>query len=342
LPAVYRGTVPRVRRAAAVLQSPATAWLLAALLAIQLLASCAEPGPSLRVMVPNPPGGGYDTTARKLASTWEETGRVEHAEVFNLPGASGLVGLSRLEREAGNEQLLLMMGLGVVGAMAAADDDLAFDDVTPVARILSEPNVILVRSDSPVRSMPGLVRRWRRHPASVRVGGGSLPGGPDHLATYAVSEALGIGTGQVRYRRYDGGGPLLAALVSGEVDVVVSGVLETIDQVRSGAVRPLAVTGRDRLPGVEAPTLRQSGVDVVFENWRGLLAPPGLTDDQRDRLVALVRETLATPQWREAEQRSGWTRDLLVGEEFSTFLEAEVRRTRRLLERATTTRGRRS
>lgn len=298
------------------------------------LSSCTAPGPSLRVLVPNAPGGGYDTTARKLASTWEEMGAVDQAEVFNLPGASGLVGLSRLERERGDGQFLMMMGLGVVGAKGVTETSVDFDDVTPVARILSEPNVVLVRADSPVRSMSALVRRWRRDPASVRVGGGSLPGGPDHLATFAVTDAIGIPTGQVRYRRYDGGGPLLADLVSGRVDVVVSGVLETIDQIRSGAVRPLAVTGRERLPDVAAPTLRQAGVPVVFENWRGLLAPPGLSDGQRDRLVDLVRETLATPQWREAEQRNGWTRDLLVGEEFGDFLDAEVRRTRRLLEDA--------
>lgn len=305
--------------------------MAAALVVAQLLVACTGAGTSLRVLVPNAPGGGYDTTARKLASTWEETRAVDHAEVFNLPGAGGLVGLSRLQREAGNDRLLMMMGLGVVGAMGVAGTDGTFDDVTPVARILSEPNVILVRSDSPIRSMPQLVRRWRRDPGSVRVGGGSLPGGPDHLATFAVSGALGIPHGHVRYRRYDGGGPLLAALLSGEVDVVVSGVLETIDQVRSGAVRPLAVTGRDRLPDVPAPTLREAGVDVVFENWRGLLAPPGLTAGELERLVDLVRETLATPQWREAEQRNGWTRDLLVGEEFARFLESEVRRTRRLL-----------
>lgn len=305
--------------------------MAAALLVAQLLVACTGAETSLRVMVPNAPGGGYDTTARKLASTWEETGAVDHAEVFNLPGAGGLVGLSRLERETGNERLLMMMGLGVVGAMGVAGTDGSFADVTPVARILSEPNVILVRSDSRIRSMDRLVRRWRREPASVRVGGGSLPGGPDHLATFAVSEALGIPTRHVSYRRYDGGGPLLAALLSGEVDVVVSGVLETIDQVRSGAVRPLAVTGRDRLPDVAAPTLREAGVDVVFENWRGLLAPPGLGDGELERLVDLVRETLGTPQWREAEQRNGWTRDLLVGEDFARFLEGELRRTRRLL-----------
>lgn len=327
---------------AALPQPPVTALLAGLLLLVLVVSSCAAPGPSVRVMVPNAPGGGYDTTARKLASTWEEIGAVEHSEVFNLPGASGLVGLSRLELERGDGGLLMMMGLGVVGAMGVTDADVSFRGVTPIARILSEPNVVLVRADSPVRSMSALVRRWRRDPASVRVGGGSLPGGPDHLATFAVAEALGIPAGQVRYRRYDGGGPLLAALLSGEVDVVVSGVLETIDQVRSGAVRPLAVTGRDRLPDVAAPTLRQAGVDVMFENWRGLLAPPGLTDDERDRLVDLVRETLRTRQWREAEQRNGWTRDLLVGEEFADFLDTEVRRTRRLLDDAAGARGRRS
>lgn len=285
----------------------------------------------LRLLVPNAPGGGYDTTARVLAGALGRDRDQQPTEVFNLPGGGGVVGLARLRTERGNADLMMMMGLGVIGAVHAAGDAGDLDEVTPIARLLGEAEVVLVKAGSPHRTFTDLRTAWTGAPRTVTVGGGSTPGGPDHLATYAIADAAGIPAGAVRYRAYDGGGPQLAALVGGEVDVVVSGVLETIDQVRSGAVRALAVTG-EQSGGLEGvPTLREQGLGVEFENWRGLLAPPGLSAAQRDHLVELVRASVASPQWQAVATRNGWTERWLDGDDFGRFLLAEEERTARLL-----------
>jgi putative tricarboxylic transport membrane protein len=307
-----------------------------ALLALLPSAACdamTDRGGDLRVMVPNAAGGGYDTTARILARAVEEDGIADRPEVFNLEGASGVVGLARTVHERGNADLVMMMGLGLVGAVYTNDSPVTLEEVTPVARLLSEPEVLLVGNDSPHRDLGHFVEAWRRDPKGVVVGGGSLAGGPDHLATHLVAEEVGIDPRDVRYRQYDGGGPLLAALFTGRVDVAVSGVLENIEQVRTGAVRVLAVTGDTRVPGVAAPTLREAGVGLAFTNWRGLVAPPGLSRAGRGRLQDLVDRLHASPSWRAAIRDNGWTDDYLTGPEFGAFLASESTRVRRLLGR---------
>lgn len=308
------------------------ATVVVALLAVAACdAPAADRGTDLRVLVPNAAGGGYDTTARIMARALEEEGISARPEVFNLEGASGVVGLARTVHERGNPDLLTMMGLGLVGAVFTNDSPVTLEQVTPVARLLSEPEVLLVADDAPHRNLDQLVAAWRRDPAKVVIGGGSLAGGPDHLATHLVAEAVGVDPRRVRYRQYDGGGPLLAALFTGRVDVAVSGVLENIEQVRTGAVRVLAVTGDRRVPGVDAPTLREAGVPLEFVNWRGLVAPPGLSRTERDRLGDLVDRLHGSASWRAAVRSNGWTDDYLTGREFGEFLADESRRVRRLL-----------
>jgi putative tricarboxylic transport membrane protein len=228
---------------------------------------------------------------------------------------------------------MMMMGLGVVGSLHTNRAAVGLDEVTPVARLLSEPEVVMVRDGSPHRDLDSLVDAWRRDPSRLRIGGGSLPGGPDHLASHLLAEAVGIDPREVRYRAYDGGGPTLAALFTRRIDAALSGVLENIDQVRAGAVRVLAVTGDRPVPGVDAPTLRDAGVPLGFANWRGLVAPPGLSAAERDRLVDLVDRVHGTAAWREAEQANGWTDDYLTGPSFGRFLTVESERVGDVLDR---------
>lgn len=307
--------------------------LLGTGLAVPLLglAGCADrTADPLRLMVPNAPGGGYDTTARVLAGAINQGREAPAAEVFNLAGGGGLVGLSRLETERGNPDLLMMMGLGVVGAALATTPPRTLADTTPLARLLGESEVLLVRSDSPFATFADLADAWSARPGRTVVGGGSMPGGPDHLATYAVAAAIDVPAGRVVYRPYDGGGPLLTAVLRRDVDLAVTGVLESIDQVRSGSVRALAVTSARRVLD-DVPTLQEQGVPVEFENWRGVLAAPGLADADRERLVDLLEAGVRSPTWRAAADRNGWTSRWLPGDDFGRFLADEERRTATLL-----------
>lgn len=249
------------------MRGPARA-LLGALSALALLAAGAcggwpgdGPARDLRLMVPNTPGGGYDTTARTAARVMEETGIASDVQVFNLPGAGGTVGLKRLTDEKGNGDLALQMGLGVVGASHAAGSKVAVTETTPIARLVEEAGAIVVRKDSPYRTIGALVDAWREDPRSLRVGGGSSAGGPDHLLPMRLAQAVGIDPRKVAYVPYDGGGgELLPALLDGRVSIATSGFGEFLDQIRAGRLRVLAVTGERPvgvLPGV--PTLKSSG-----------------------------------------------------------------------------------
>ncbi|GAA3501703.1 tripartite tricarboxylate transporter substrate binding protein [Streptomyces prasinosporus] len=282
--------------------------------------------PGLRLMVPNTPGGGYDITARTAARNAEDAGLTHGIEVFNLPGAGGTVGLSRLVSEHGNGRLAMSMGLGVVGAVRSNDAPRTLADTTPIARLTEEQDVIVVGRDSPYRTVDDLIGAWREDPGGLPVGGGSSPGGPDHLAPMLMARAAGIPPKQVNYVPFDGGGELLASILGGKVAFGVSGVGEYLDQIRAGELRLLAVTGPQRVPGLDAPTLREAGYDVSFTNWRGIVAPPGLSDTERRKLVRLVEELHGSDEWRESLERNGWDDAFLTGEEFGAFLDAEDER----------------
>jgi putative tricarboxylic transport membrane protein len=277
----------------------------------------------LRMMVPNSPGGSYDLTARTAVKIMEDDDITGRVEVFNVIGAGGTVAMARLMNEKGNGDLMMMMGLGVVGAVYANDSTADLDEVTPIARLLSEPEIVVVPRRSRFRTLDDLLQAWRAHPDRVAVGGGSSPGGPDFLAPHLIAKAVGMDPRDVDYNRYDGGGPLLAALLSGEVDFAVSGVGESAEQVRAGQVRVLAVTSKERIPDFDAPTLQEQGVDLEFVNWRGFVAPPGITSQQKRTLTRLVVAMHDSAAWKQAARAYGWDDTFLTGEGFARFLREE-------------------
>lgn len=279
--------------------------------------------PGLRFMVPNTPGGGYDITARTAAKNAEDAGLTHNIEVFNLPGAGGTVGLSRLVGEHGNGKLAMSMGLGVVGAARSNDSAKTLADTTPIARLTEEPDVVVVAKDSPYKNIKQLVTAWKKNPGKLPVGGGSSPGGPDHLAPMLMARAAGIDPKKVNYVPFDGGGELLASILGKKVAFGVSGVGEYLDQIKSGELRLLATTGPKRVKGLGGPTLKESGYDVDFTNWRGIVAPPGLSDAEREKLTGLVRKLHDSPQWRKSLKTNGWDDAFLTGDKFGDFLAAQ-------------------
>ena len=284
-------------------------------------------------MVPNPPGSGYDITARVLASVLDSGGIARGVEVFNLPGAGGVVGLRRLAYERGNGLLVMLMGLGLVGAEIAANAEVTLADTTAIARLVQEPSIVVVRRDSPYGSLDELIEAWRADPAGVPAGGGSSIGGPDHLATMLLAEAAGLPPTRVAYRRHDGGGDLLAAVLGREVAFAMSGLSEYADQIASGQLRALAVTSEQTVAQVPAPTVRAAGLDVVFNNWRGLVGPPGLSAADTAGLRATVAALDASAPWAAARARFGWTAAHLSGEAFGGFMAEEGERVAGVLRR---------
>ncbi len=285
-----------------------------------------KPLSDLRIMVPNSAGGGYDITARTAAKVMEDDKITNGTEVFNLEGAGGTVGLARTVNEKGNADLTMLMGLGVVGASYTNKSKATLTDTTPIAKLIEEYGAVMVPKDSPFKDINDLVAAWKKNPRSLSVGGGSSPGGPDHLFPMQLAQAEGIDPKQVRFVSYDGGGDLLPALLGDKIDFATSGVGEFKDQIANGDIRVLATSGEKAVDGVDAPSLTEAGIDLVFTNWRGVVAPPGITDAQRDRLIAAFEKLHATPGWKQAMKDNSWADAFETGDDFKTFLDEQDKR----------------
>jgi putative tricarboxylic transport membrane protein len=274
----------------------------------------------LSMYIPNSPGGGYDLTGRAAARVLEDADLSGRFEVTNVIGAGGTVAMQRLLNEKGVDDLVMSMGLGVVGATYTNDSRARVSQATPIARLIEDQEALIVPKDSPFKTVQDLVDAWKADPTSVTIGGGSSPGGPDHLFPMQLAKTVGIDPKQVKYIVYDGGGPLTSALLGKKIDVGTSGPSEFEGQLEDGSLRVLAVSGEERLDTVDAPTLKESGIDMTFVNWRGILAPPGISDESRDRLVDMFTEMHKTKGWKDAVKRNGWIDSFATGEEFTRFL----------------------
>ncbi len=280
----------------------------------------------VRFMVPNTPGGGYDTTARAAARVMDDVKVTSNLEVFNLAGAGGTVGLARTVSEKGNGKLMMMMGLGVVGAQYTNKSEAKLDQTTPIARLIEESGAIVVPKNSPYKTIGDLVKAWKADPKGLAVGGGSSPGGPDYLLPMRLAQAVGIDPRKVNFVSYDGGGDLLPAILGGKVAFGASGFGEFLDQVKAGDVRVLAISGAQRVDAIDAPTLKESGIDLEFTNWRGVVAPPDISAEDKARLTEALTTMHDSQDWREVMAKNGWTDAFATGEEFSGFLTEQTTR----------------
>ncbi|MER7371590.1 tripartite tricarboxylate transporter substrate binding protein [Streptomyces lanatus] len=280
-----------------------------------------DPVTGLRLMVPNTPGSGYDLTARTVTQVMEDTKVASGVQVFNLPGASGTVGLQRLVNEKGNGKMAMQMGLGVVGASYTSKSKATLTDTTPLAKLIEEAGAIVVPKDSPYKSMDDLVTAWKANPKKIAVGGGSTAGGPDHLLPMQLAKAVGIKPKDVNYVSYDGGGELLPAILGNKIAFGASGFSEFLDQIEAGQVRVLAVTSEKPIDALkDAPTLKDSGIDLVFTNWRGIVAPPGITDEQKKTWIDSLTTMHDSKEWQAQLKKNGWVDAFATGDEFGTFL----------------------
>jgi putative tricarboxylic transport membrane protein len=289
-------------------------------------ADAGKPLTDLRIMVPNTPGGGYDITARTAAKVMEDGDITSGTEVFNLEGAGGTVGLARTVNEKGNADLAMLMGLGVVGASYTNNSKATLAETTPIVRLIEEYGAVMVPKDSPFKTIDDFVAAWKSNPGKLSVGGGSSPGGPDHLLPMQLAQAVGIDPRKVNFVQYDGGGDLLPAILGDKIDVATSGAGEFKDQIANGDIRVLATSGDERIDGIDAPTFKEAGIDLVFTNWRGVVAPPGISDADKGRLVDAFQKMHDTKEWKQALVANSWADAFLTSDQFGTFLEEQDKR----------------
>lgn len=308
-----------------------------------LQATCAGPYPTdtLEIMAPAGAGGGWDTTAREMQTVLQGGIIDQSVEVYNVEGAGGTIGLAQLVSDnAGDANTLMMMGLVMVGAIATNNSEVTLDNVTPIARLTTEYEVIVVPADSPYQTMADLVADFQSDPGSIAWAGGSA-GGTDHILVALMAQALGADPTAINYIAYSGGGEALAALLNGDVQAGVSGYGEFAGQIASGELRALAISAAQAdvdaaasaaspaagTPAAAAippvPTLQSQGVDVALANWRGVVAGPEIPDDVRACMIAMIDTMRQSPAWQETLASYGWSDFFLGGDEFGAFLTAE-------------------
>jgi putative tricarboxylic transport membrane protein len=285
----------------------------------------------LEILVGTAPGGGFDQTARTAAKVMEDAKLARNVQVQNVPGAGNTVALARLVNQKGNGKVMQQMGLSVVGNVYTNKSKATLNDVTPIARLTQEPEIVVVKKDSPHNTLQDLTAAWKADPGKVTVGGGGSPGSQDYLTPMLMAQQLGMDPKTVNYVPYDGGGELLTAVLGGQVAFGVTGVGETLQQLEAGKLRALGVSSSERVSTVDAPTLKEGGVDLEFINWRGWIAPGGLDDKEKQALTDLADKMVKTQQWKDALAKNGWTDAYQPADEFAGFIKEEDARIRDVL-----------
>ncbi|MCJ8141138.1 Bug family tripartite tricarboxylate transporter substrate binding protein [Falsirhodobacter halotolerans] len=286
---------------------------------------------SLELFVPAAPGGGWDQTARVMDQVLRQDGLIGSSRITNVGGAGGTIGLPQfINQYAGEGNALMVGGMVMVGAIISNNAPVTLDMVTPIARLTGEYLAVVVPAASEVQSLDDLVAMMKADAGSVSWAGGSA-GGSDHMLAGLIAQAAGVDPVAISYVAFAGGGEALAALLGNQVTCGVSGWGEFSEQVAAGALRVIALSAPERVPGIDAPTIREQGLDVELLNWRGVFGPPDISDDDRAALIDLVTKMDASTPWQEALAARSWDRLFLTGDEFSEYLTADTARIRNVL-----------
>jgi len=277
---------------------------------------------SIHFLIPGGAGGGWDGTARGTGEALTKSGIVAKATYENMSGGGGGKAIGYLiENASSNEGTLMVNSTPIVIRSLVGRFPYNFRDLTMIAGTIGDYAALIVAKDSPIKDFKDLVAKYGADPKSVSVGGGSVPGGMDHLVAAMAFQAAGADPTKVKYIPYDAGGKLNAAILSGEVDVGSTGFSEAVTLAKAGEMRVIAVTSAERvdaLPG--APTLKEQGFEVTFVNWRGFFAAPGLPADKADAYRAAIAKMYGTPEWEVVRARNGWVNIHNAGPDFEAFL----------------------
>ena len=277
---------------------------------------------SIHFLIPGGAGGGWDGTARGTGEALTKSGIVAKATYENMSGGGGGKAIGYLIENADSSHGTLMVNsTPIVIRSLVGRFPYNFRDLTMIAGTIGDYAALIVAKDSPLKDFKDLVAKYKADPRSVSVGGGSVPGGMDHLVAAMAFEAAGADPTKVKYIPYDAGGKLNAAILSGEVDVGSTGFSEAVALVKAGEMRIIAITSDERVDALpEAQTLKEQGFDVSFVNWRGFFAAPGLPADKADAYRAAIAKMYDTPEWEAVRARNGWVNIYNPGAEFEAFL----------------------
>ncbi len=296
---------------------------LAALAAAGVLPLSARASANLKMMIPANPGGGWDSTGRALGKALQDAGVASTVNFDNKGGAAGAIGLAQfVNASKGDPNALMVMGAVMLGGIITGKPPVSLTQATPIARLTSEYNVFVLPASSPLKTMKDVVEQLKKDPGSVKWGGGSR-GSTEHIAAAMIAREVGVDPAKINYVAFRGGGEAVAAILGGNVTIGGSGYSEFAEYIKAGKMRAIGVTSEKRLPGIDVPTLKEQGVNVVIGNWRGVYGAPGITPEQRKALTDMVVKATKSKAWAEALEKNGWTPALMSGPEFEKFVDDE-------------------
>lgn len=280
---------------------------------------------SIHFLIPGGAGGGWDGTARGTGEALTKAGLVGTASYENMSGGGGGKAIAYLiENSKSSHGTLMVNSTPIVIRSLTGEISQSFRDLTLVAGTIGDYAAIVVGKDSPINSMADLIAAYEADPSGTAVGGGSVPGGMDHLVAAMVMEAAGQDALGVKYIPYDAGGKAMAALLSGEIAALSTGFSEAVDLADAGEVKIVGITAPERVSAApDAMTMMEQGIDTTFVNWRGFFAAPDLPQDQLVTYQATLEKMYDTPEWEDVRARNGWVNIHNSGDEFLKFLEAQ-------------------
>lgn len=292
------------------------------------------PSKPITITAPSGPGGGWDQTARFLqhAIRSEDLSPVP-ITVVNKGGAGGMVGLAELiDRNEEDPYKLMIGGLTMTSAIIMNNGTNTLNDTTPIARLTSEFQIIAVPVDSPFQDLSSLLKAFRERPQTISWGGGAA-GSADHLFAALVVEKTGGDPKEINYVAFSGGGEAAAALMGGQVSAGVSGFAEWSGLIEAGRIRVLAISSSERSVSQNIPTLKELGIDLVFENWRCIVAPPNISKAEELWLTELVTNTVKSETWRQVLENNKWEDSFISGNAFKDFVRSNIEETSGVLNR---------
>jgi putative tricarboxylic transport membrane protein len=283
-----------------------------------------QPRQAVEYIAPANPGGGWDTLIRTTARVIQEEklAPVNFAPI-NTPGGGGAVAWAQIAAKRGNPHVLFAASPPIILVPLSGTSRFGHKDFTPIARLITDYSILLVKADSPRRTARELFDAIKAQPR-LSIGGGSAPGSMDHISIAGAATAAGLRAATLNYIAFSGGGEAMTNLLGGHVQAVITGAGEAQSQLRGGQVRAVAVSGPQRVSSLpDVPTYKEQGIDYTFDIWRGIMGAPAMPAEAVTYYQGLYERMLKTPAWAAARDQLGWIDAFQGSAAFGAFLDAQ-------------------
>ncbi|MCG1020869.1 tripartite tricarboxylate transporter substrate binding protein [Sutcliffiella horikoshii] len=294
-----------------------------------------SPQKPIEMVAPAGAGGGWDTTARMVAQTFEQEELIDkRMPVVNKPGGGGAVAWSYIAKKEADPHHLFVSSPPLLLVPLNGQSDNTYEDFTPLANVIADYGAFAVRADAKWNNLNELFEDMRKDPASITVIGVSSPGSMDHIQFVKIAKAAGVDITKVKYVSEQEGGTL-TALLNGSVDVYSAGTAETVEQVKAGKIKVLGITAEERLEGEvlsDFPTAKEQGINETFVNWRGFFGPANMDEAAVAYYVDKFSKLNESDAWDGIRKKYGWNELFMTGEEYQEFLKKENEEMQALLE----------